>query len=78
MISVFLVTFVNATAFFFCEGVGATASLFPGGILKNVTDKSPGNPVLLNQYDDDLGSPEVFPLLCAICIRRLANVVHDV
>ncbi len=56
------------------RGFGATASLFPGGTLKNATHTSPGNPVKFNQSDDDFETPEVFPLLCAICIRRLANV----
>lgn len=34
---------------------------------------SPGNPVEFNQSTDNFDTPEVFPLLCAICIRRLAN-----
>ncbi len=54
-------------------GFGATASLFPGGALKNATHTSPGNTVEFNQSGDDFETPEVFPSLCAICIIRLAN-----
>ncbi len=45
------------------------ASLFLGGKLKSATHTSPGNPVEFNQSDGDFDTPEVFPLLCAICIR---------
>ncbi len=45
-----------------------------GGTLKNATHTSPRNPVYFNQSDDDFETPEVFPLLCAICIRNIANV----
>lgn len=55
------------------RGFGATASLFPGGTLKSTTHASPGNSVEFNQSDDDFETPEVFLILCAICIRHLAN-----
>ncbi len=35
---------------------------------------SPGNSVEINQSDDDFGTPEVFPILCAICIKRSATL----
>ncbi len=69
----FVITVVNSTAFFLSEGFGAMISLFPGGTLKNTTHKSPGNPVKFNQSDDDFETPEVFLLLCVICIRRSAS-----
>lgn len=55
------------------RGVGATASLFPVGKLKNATDVSHGNSVEFNQSDDDFETPEVFLILCAICIRHSLN-----
>lgn len=42
------------------RGVGATASLFPVGKLKNATDVSHGNSVEFNQSDDDFETLEVF------------------
>ncbi len=42
----FVVTFVNTTDFFFHEGVWRHAChLVSGGMLKNATHTSPGNPV---------------------------------
>ncbi len=49
------------------------ASLLLGGKLKNATHTSPGNPVEFNQSDDDFDTPEVFPLLCAICIQMISQ-----
>jgi len=46
-------------------------TLFAGRPLKNTTRSSPGNPVEVNQSDDDLENPEV--LIVAICIRHSAN-----
>ncbi len=41
------------------RGIGATASLFPGGPKINATLASPRNP-----SDDDFDTPEVFPEKC--------------
>ncbi len=50
------------------RGFGTTASLFQGGTLKNATHASPGNSVEFNQSDDEFETPEVFLILCAICM----------
>ncbi|KTG06948.1 hypothetical protein cypCar_00020105 [Cyprinus carpio] len=36
------------------------------------------NPVEFNQSDNDFDTPEVFPLVCPICIRRLANTKMEI
>ncbi len=59
-------TTVNMTALFFHEEV------WQHGILvsrRKATHTSPGNPVSLNQSDDNFKTS----ILCAICIRRSAN-----
>lgn len=58
---------------FFHEGVCSIASLFPGGMLKNAPHVSHRNSVEFNQSDDDFETPEVFLILCAICIRYSLN-----
>ncbi len=50
------------------RGFGVTATLFPGGTLKNATHTSPGNPEQSNQSDDDFDTPEVFPNKCTILL----------
>ncbi len=55
------------------RGFGIIAFLFPDGTLQNVTHTSPGNPVEFNQSSDDFKTPEVFPILCAICFRSSVN-----
>ncbi len=54
---------------FFLWGFGATASLFPGRMLKNTAHTSLGNPVEFEQSDDDFEAHEVFQILCLIGIR---------
>jgi len=44
-----------------------------GGMLKNATHTSPGNSVEYNKSDDAFKTPEVFPILYYICIRRSAS-----
>ncbi len=50
------------------RGFSVTATLFPGGTLKNATHTSPGNPEQSNQSDDDFDTPEVFPNKCTILL----------
>ncbi len=57
----------------FVRGFGITASLFPGGTLKNTTYTAPGNPVEFKKSEDNFETPEVLPAKFAICIRCLVN-----
>lgn len=45
-------------------------TLFPGGLLKNVTCLSPGNIVKVNQLDDDLKHAELYPEKYALVCGR--------
>lgn len=49
------------------RGFGIMTALFPGGLLRNMTHMSLRNP------DDNLETPEVFPILSGLCIRHSAT-----